>query len=143
MKTGGQNSQFKSESWDGTDLLGRGVFADQLAQRVQTWRGKESIVIGLFGEWGNGKTVTKEMVLQRLRTDKATCPLILEFNPWEWSGHEQLTSALFSQIRATLGQKENGEWAKQIAHALQLYERYLKLGWEGGTKVLAVISFIF
>lgn len=137
-----QNPQFKTEFWDGKDLLGRGVFAEQLAQRIQTWRGRESMVLGLFGEWGNGKTVTKEMVLQKLRTDKISCPLILEFNPWEWSGHEQLTTALFKQIGATLGKKENGEWAKKIAHVLKQYERYLKVSWEGGAKTLAIISFV-
>ena len=69
MNSNMQTLRFNSDSWAGKDLLGREPFAHLLAQRIQAWRKKESIVIGLYGEWGNGKTVTKEMALQKLRSD--------------------------------------------------------------------------
>jgi predicted KAP-like P-loop ATPase len=153
MKPSGKNLQFRNESWDGVDLLGRRVFAEQLAQRIKIWKNKESLVIGLFGEWGNGKTVTKSMVLQILGEDKADCPFVIEFNPWEWSGHEIMTTALIGQVRAKLGKKDNDQFAKKAAKFLKKYELYLRatvFGIEGLGKamvlapiIVAFISFFY
>jgi len=120
------NSYFKADSWSGEDLLGRRGFAEQLARRIRAWRGgKESLVIGLFAPWGAGKTVVKQMTLDALRADKNECPFILEFSPWEWSGHEQITAALFKEIRVTLGKKDSGAEANKIAALVKYCEVFL------------------
>jgi predicted KAP-like P-loop ATPase len=38
------------------DLLGRQNFVKNLAKSIKKYSGKDSFVIGLYGEWGTGKT---------------------------------------------------------------------------------------
>jgi len=107
-------AQFKADSWSGEDLLGRRGFAEHLARGIRAWRdARESLVIGVFGPWGAGKSIVKQMVLNTLRAESPSRPFILEFNPWEWSGHEQITTALFKEIRVALDKKDSSEEAKK------------------------------
>jgi len=38
------------------DLLGRAGFAQSLANAIKQWKGKDSLVIALYGPWGSGDT---------------------------------------------------------------------------------------
>ena len=46
------------------DILGRSSFAKSLGDAVLSYTEKESIVVGLFGEWGSGKTSIINMMLE-------------------------------------------------------------------------------
>jgi predicted KAP-like P-loop ATPase len=52
------------------DLLGRCVFAESLASAVMGWKGRDSLVIALYGPWGAGKSSVKNMMLEALRGSK-------------------------------------------------------------------------
>jgi predicted KAP-like P-loop ATPase len=80
------------------DLLDRRVFAEHVAAAVRSWAGHDSLVLALYGQWGSGKSSVKYMVVDSLRSDKATTPYIVEFNPWQWAGQEQLSEAFFREI---------------------------------------------
>jgi hypothetical protein len=71
------------------DLLGRDSFAARLADDIRGWQGQDSLVIGLYGSWGCGKTSLKERVLSHLRDRDPDYP-ILDFNPWQLSGSGNL-----------------------------------------------------
>ena len=43
------------ENFD-NDLLGRTTFSKKLGQAIADYRGVDSLVVGLYGEWGTGKT---------------------------------------------------------------------------------------
>src|SRR5215469_18502372 len=49
------------------DVLGRSRFSEAVARAIRGWLGRESIVIALYGPWGNGKTSIKNMVVDSLR----------------------------------------------------------------------------
>src|SRR5208282_1195539 len=89
------------------DQLGRAKFARDCAVRLIAWPGTESLVVAIHGKWGSGKSSIKNMVLEALRKEPATCPFIIEFNPWEISGQHQLTQSFFRAIAKELG-KESG-----------------------------------
>ncbi|MBI2311415.1 MAG: hypothetical protein HYU77_02810 [Betaproteobacteria bacterium] len=108
------------------DLLGRGPFADALASAIKSWRGKDSLVIALFGPWGSGKTSVKNMVIDGLRASANDCPQIVEFNPWHWAGQDQLANAFFQEIGKTLGKKPNGK-TKGLAKNWKVYGAALQL----------------
>lgn len=82
------------------DLLGRSEFAESLALAIKGWTGNDSLVIALYGPWGSGKSSIKNMALESLRKSKGECPYIVEFNPWQWAGQEQLAEAFFQEIGA-------------------------------------------
>lgn len=110
------------------DLLGRASFADSLASAIKGWRGNESLVVALYGPWGSGKSSVKNMVLQTLRSVEANCPLIIEFNPWQWSGQNQLAEAFFQEIGLVLGRSDGSEDGKRRAAKWRTYGTYLTLG---------------
>jgi predicted KAP-like P-loop ATPase len=110
------------------DLLGRASFADSLSSAIKGWNGNESLIIALYGPWGSGKSSVKNMVLQSLRSDEADCPLIVEFNPWQWSGQDQLAEAFFREIGLLLGRSDGSEDGKRRAARWRAYGTYLTLG---------------
>jgi predicted KAP-like P-loop ATPase len=48
------------------DILGRASFAQSLAEAILRYKEKDSIVIGLFGAWGSGKTSISNMALEHI-----------------------------------------------------------------------------
>lgn len=110
------------------DLLDRAPFAGSLASAIKGWRGNESLVVALYGPWGSGKSSVKNMVLQTLRSAEANCPLIIEFNPWQWSGQNQLAEAFFQEIGLVLGRSDGSEDGKRRAAKWRTYATYLTLG---------------
>lgn len=110
------------------DLLGRASFADSLASAIKGWKGNESLVIALYGLWGAGKSSLKNMVLQLLRSTEADSPLIVEFNPWQWSGQNQLAEAFFQEIGLVLSRSDGSEDGRRRAANWRTYGTYLTLG---------------
>lgn len=110
------------------DLLGRAPFAESLALAIKGWRGNESLVTALYGPWGSGKSSIKNMVLQKLCSAEADSPLIIEFNPWQWSGQNQLAEAFFQEIGLVLGRLDGSEEGKRRAAKWRTYGTYLTLG---------------
>jgi predicted KAP-like P-loop ATPase len=130
-KTKGKKHQFSADQPIGSieeDLLGRAPFAESLASAIKGWRGNESLVVALYGPWGSGKSSVKNMVLQTLRSAETNCPLIIEFNPWQWSGQNQLAEAFFREIGLILDRSDASEHGKQRAAKWRTYGTYLTLG---------------
>jgi predicted KAP-like P-loop ATPase len=130
-KSQGKKHQFSADRPIGCieeDLLGRAPFAESLASAIKDWRGNESLVVALCGPWGSGKSSVKNMVLQRLCLAKVHCPLIIEFNPWQWSGQNQLAQAFFQEIGLVLGRSDRSEDGKRRAAKWRTYGTYLTLG---------------
>lgn len=48
------------------DRLNRTGFAEALASAIRNWTKPSSLVIGLYGEWGSGKSSLKNLVVERL-----------------------------------------------------------------------------
>jgi KAP family P-loop domain len=101
------------------DILGRSDFAVRFANAIRGWHGKESLVVGVYGGWGDGKTSFKEMVLDSLRQEENSCPIITEFNPWEWSGQNQLATAFFEEIGKQIGVAATEENTKLAAKKIR------------------------
>jgi Cdc6-like AAA superfamily ATPase len=122
------------------DLLDRREFAEHVAAAVRGWAGHDSLVLALYGQWGSGKSSLKYMVVDSLKSEKATSPFVVEFNPWQWAGQEQLAQAFFREIGNELGRKEGSEQAKASAKRWLTYGALLGLGAEifAGTRRLAL-----
>ena len=118
------------------DRLGRKAFAEALANRIQSWNGRDSLVIALCGEWGCGKTSLKNMVIEKLRRGASPKVDLLEFNPWEISGRDSLAASFFRELTLALSLEEAAEPStKGTIRRLRLYA---KLASFGGTALKAV-----
>lgn len=110
------------------DLLGRSNFAESLASAIKGWKGNDSLVIALYGAWGSGKSSIKNMTIETLRKAKDDCLPIVEFNPWQWAGQDQLAEAFFREIGVALGKTDTSKAGKKRAMKWRAYAANLKVG---------------
>ena len=80
------------------DLLNRQRLADHIADLINNPGNnkKDSVVIGLEGEWGEGKTSLINLTLNKVRPNAKN--LIVEFNPWNFSNRNKLIKDFFTAI---------------------------------------------
>lgn len=109
------------------DMLNRAGFSTNLADAIMSWRGKDSLVTALRGDWGSGKSSIKNMALTYLKTlDKK--PTIIEFSPWEWAAQDKINSAFFEEISKAIGKEDKGKNSKKTAALFKKYGVYLNTG---------------
>lgn len=100
------------------DALNRGSFAQSLAQVLLQYSLSSSFSIGLYGEWGSGKTSLLNLVLEIVeQSDEST--VILRFNPWLCSDSKQLTTQFFKQMATAIKLKKPA-----AAQAWELIDQY-------------------
>lgn len=87
------------------DTLNRGSFAKSLAKTISQYSFSSSFTIGLYGEWGSGKTSLVNMVLESVENiDKNA--VIVRFNPWLFSDSKQLITQFFKQMATAIKLKK-------------------------------------
>jgi len=108
------------------DRLNRTVFAQYLARCMLDHTSVESLVIGLYGGWGSGKTSLINLTLEELRLAASNMlddekPIILNFSPWSYSGQGQLIYGFYRRLSSVLRLSPALENAEKIVHLLELY----------------------
>lgn len=106
------------------DMLDYAPFSRLLAQSISRMSPKEGIVISINGPWGSGKSTALNFILYYLEHEFAERPVIpIHFAPWWFSGRENLTRLLISQLRARLGDKDYAELKGKLADFADLVTR--------------------
>ena len=103
------------------DLLGRKSFSKTLAEAVDKYKETESLVIGLFGKWGVGKTSIINMILENLN-DK----IVVHFSPWNYSTHSDLINLFFLELKQSILDSGNVQDEKSLEKAFLKYKRAIK-----------------
>ena len=108
------------------DRLNRAIFAKYLARCLLDHKDPDSIVVGLYGGWGVGKTSIINMVLEELNFAATNLideekPIILNFSPWSYSGQNQLIYSFFRRLSSALRSVDYLENSDRIIHLLELY----------------------
>jgi hypothetical protein len=89
----------------GEDDLHRARFADGLAAALRAVDASHGWVVALLGPWGVGKTSLLNLIVENLAAPPRL--VTIQFNPWLFSGTEQLVASFFdelaSQLRVQLG----------------------------------------
>lgn len=106
------------------DLLGRADFAKNLSDAISQWKGDESLVIALHGDWGSGKSSIKNMALSYSKKQD-TPPTIIEFSPWEWSAQDKIVQAFFDEISKSIGRKDSSKEDQNLANIFAKYGNHL------------------
>jgi len=111
------------------DILGRGKFAKSLSKNILRHEDRNTIVIGLYGKWGFGKSSIVNILLEDIKQTKDVSedkkPVIIEFNPWNFSEQDNITSVFFNEIANNLSYADKSGNAKKIAEKLKLYGYFL------------------
>jgi len=109
-----------------TDCLGFCAYVDTLAE-IAAKPGITPVTIGVFGDWGSGKTSLMRMLQDRL-TDPSGGTLTVWFNPWQFEDKEAVQTALIHTILDELEeQKSLGAEAKDLVGKLVSGASVLKL----------------
>ena len=104
------------------DQLGRAVVATEFARTVRKFDVSEGLVVGVLGAWGSGKSSFVNLMREQF-TSKP--PLtVIDFNPWMFSGTEQLVDSFFREVSAELRIKDEKKFSK-IADGLSEYGEML------------------
>lgn len=107
------------------DRLNRSKFSNELAQSISKWTEKDSLVVAVYGRWGDGKSSVKNMLKEVFEKEKT--PLYMEFNPWQWANEEHITEAFFKELAGKLGASAD-DAQREVARKLIDYAEYLELG---------------
>jgi predicted KAP-like P-loop ATPase len=91
------------------DLFGLAPFAKTLANSICGYAGTDGLVLALYGPWGSGKSTVLSYVTHYVEQRPAEeQPVVVTFNPWWFSGQENLARAFLGQMQAVLPEKHAG-----------------------------------
>lgn len=108
------------------DLLGFGGMAGVLHDIIRDTP-QRPFTIGVFGEWGSGKTTLMRLVESRLRNGGIKT---VWFNAWKYDGKEAIWNALIQQIFYTMRRDpgfqtwDRRKFRKRVAHAAGELAKY-------------------
>ena len=114
------------------DVLGRTAVAERFACYVLELDTSEGAAVGVFGPWGSGKT--SFINLARKEFEQAEIP-VLDFNPWMFSGAEQLVGRFFAELSAKMGKTDGLE---KIGQSLAKYGDTLNMVTSIASKLLGM-----
>ena len=102
----------------------------QLAKAIVSYTQPDNFTISLCGKWGSGKTSILNMVEEYIieNTNKLSDknkPIIIHFNPWNYSDKGQLITQFFSALLSELKTESKNKDLKRVGDALQEYSSIL------------------
>ena len=126
----------------GDDQLGRVPFAHTLANTIKSMRGTDPFVFGLCGPWGSGKSSILNLVERELHAGRGKKKsIVFKFNPWWFSGQDQLLRAFLSQMGTFIGRIDTGKRVSKLGEKLSLFGKVLRpLGWIPGAGVVKEVA---
>lgn len=101
------------------DALARAKPARSFAEQVLSLDLSEGAVVGVLGPWGSGKTSFINLARPYFQAGSAA---IVDFNPWMYSGVEQLANRFFAQVSAKLRLRRD---LAEVGRRLELYGEVL------------------
>lgn len=111
-----------------SDCLNRRDFSKQLAKAIISYTNEDNFTMSLCGKWGSGKTSVLNMVVEEIRSltndlEKYKKPIIITFNPWNYSSQAQLITQFFHVVLDALGKNNN---LKKVYKSLKKYSSLLE-----------------
>lgn len=129
---------------DSQDTLERSNSARQFASNIFALDLSKGLVVGILGEWGSGKT----SYINLMRNELSEHAIVLEFNPWMFSGVDNLVELFFLEMATQLKIHNNVDLSKKF----KKYGRWLDKinaipllnGWPAAISALSqVISHVY
>jgi predicted KAP-like P-loop ATPase len=116
------------------DLLGRARFSESLGKALMEWQSVEGIVIGLYGKWGSGKSSILNLAIEYIenvgkekKLKKKDRPIIIRFNPWNFTEQEHLISTFFAELAKAINYYDKGKDAKKVGEKLVTYSKFFSV----------------
>ncbi|MBU3950221.1 MAG: SUMF1/EgtB/PvdO family nonheme iron enzyme [Proteobacteria bacterium] len=129
------------------DRIGHQQHCDGLVQMIRSVKSSGSFTIGVYGQWGSGKTSMLKLIERALCADAidSECrTLTVWFNPWQFAGEEHLIIPFFHTLAASLKRiheklkEDKGDFSKKVSVFLKKLTKVpiaLAYGLEGEIKI--------
>ena len=110
------------------DLLGRSSFANKIARAITSYNKEECLTIGIYGNWGDGKSSLANMILSEIdkiasiniyNEEKPAYTCIIRFNPWLYSNKEDLISLMFAEISNSFKISDISQTVEKTANIIE------------------------
>lgn len=127
----------KPASIQSEDCFQRYEFSKRIASIVAKPQIDKSIIIGLYGRWGEGKTTVMNFIQKELPKDT----IIVNFNPWLFSDEQHLLKSFFTSISEALGASDRtkkekiGELLSDYGGAIGSVTQFIGFSTEGLEKL--------
>jgi len=113
------------------DLLGRSTFVSNLARSIVDNKATDTFCIGIYGKWGSGKTSIINMLKQEIGSiyefdPNKEKPVLISFNPWNFSCNEHLLKQFFIRLYNELSSSKDRKLGK-VGTALKKYSFALEV----------------
>lgn len=95
------------------DLLNRGKFVKQLSNAIINYDFNKPLVLGLYGEWGSGKSSIINMTTKIINNENSEIKVI-KFNPWNYSEQNNLLLQYFNCLDTIFKQGNEKESKAKI-----------------------------
>jgi predicted KAP-like P-loop ATPase len=99
------------------DRLGYAPLANHIADVIRALPHDQGLVLAIYAPWGSGKSTFLGFVKEAL-LDRETAPVILDFNPWWFSGEEDLARRFFEQLALSFRAGEP-QWKRKSAQLVR------------------------
>lgn len=106
------------------DRFNRWPFAERIAQTIANRQDVSSIVVGIYGAWGDGKTSVLRLMEQAFSANQGV--VAVQFNPWRFQSESQLVQSFFQTLADALKRKPSSK-GEEIGKALNRYGGLLSL----------------
>jgi hypothetical protein len=100
------------------DRFNRSPFAQRIADTISDRRDASSLVIGIYGAWGDGKTSVLRLMEEAFNSQQNV--VTINFNPWHFQSESQLLNSFFKTLADGLGKK----LSKKVEELGQVLTRY-------------------
>ena len=105
------------------DRFDRAPFAFRIAETLTRRADPASLVIAVYGAWGEGKTTVLNFIREKLKSEPSV--VCVNFNPWRLNGEDELLTGFFSTLADALD-AELKTATEKIGDALKQYSFLLK-----------------
>lgn len=100
------------------DRFGRAVLAHDFAGAIRYLDASNGVVVGVLGPWGHGKSSFINLMREQFAAEPTIS--VIDFNPWMFSGTEQLVDHFFAELASQFKELQDDRLTK----AAGLLEKY-------------------
>ncbi|MCQ1952689.1 P-loop NTPase fold protein [Arthrobacter sp. zg-Y238] len=113
------------------DNLGRAPVAHDFAASIRELDTSQGLVVGILGPWGHGKSSFINLMREQFEVEPTLT--VVDFNPWMFSGSNQLVNFFFTEIGAELNVRsqsrfgKTADWLAQYAGILKPVSQFIPI----------------
>ncbi len=118
------------------DKFNRTDFAHRIAETLMHRRAEDSVVVGIYGKWGSGKSSILNMMQEKINSYGYNT-IVINFNPWYFSSEEDIIRGFFAELYTKLGEiiPDIKKHISKIAGILAPFSISLKAPFIGGPQL--------